>query len=207
MIYQHKYISSLILLCLFSLGLALQIKSQIGQSVTNAFALSLSQLLPLSIGTIISCINLCFWSIGCLLTRFRNPCRSFLQILVILMNGWLVDAYLTFILRFGTPVFYGYRLLLFLGGLTLAALALGLLAGLGVFTFPLEGCCIALSEILAVSLSVIRMGIDTLFLGSTLVLTLIFNLNWTLREGTLISYVFLSIMFTKSYQWILSKKK
>ncbi|EOR25409.1 membrane spanning protein, partial [Clostridium sartagoforme AAU1] len=61
--YIKKSLYSTLLFLMLGLGISLQIKAGIGQSMLNAFSLLLADLLNLEIGTLLNFLNLLFFII------------------------------------------------------------------------------------------------------------------------------------------------
>jgi uncharacterized membrane protein YczE len=70
-----------------------------------------------------------------------------------------------------------------------------------IIRFPLESLCIVLSQKLKCSLTKVRMRFDIFFLVSTLLLTIITNRTFYIREGTVISFFLLSKLMGFSYDF------
>ncbi|ABX42132.1 YczE/YyaS/YitT family protein [Lachnoclostridium phytofermentans] len=187
---------------MLSLGISLQIKAGIGQSMLNAFALILAEIFKLEIGTILNLLNMLFFILYLIIRRTHMNRRDIVQIVATIANGYLVNLFVYFLFDHLIIQSYFLRVLTFLFGLSLASLSLGAILAMEIIQFPLESLCIALGEKLKHKLTTVRMRFDIFFLLSTLLLTLVTKHNLYIREGTIISFFLLSRLMGFSYYFL-----
>lgn len=197
----RKLLLSFIALSFMSFGVALQIKAGIGQGLFNALSLTLSQLLGCDIGTIMNVLNLIFFITYLVFKHFKIEYNDFLQLGAILCNGLLVDFFLSIVLVHFNVNSFILQLILFILALVFASISLGLLLSFNLICFPLEGLCLLIIEKYHYSLSTVRFSFDIIFLSVTILLTWYFKLPWTIREGTLISFILFASVLNKSYTY------
>lgn len=196
-----KKLYSLFAFLLLSFGISMQIKAGIGQSMFNALCLILADLSSMQIGIVLNLFNLLFFLTYLIFKNTNVKKRDFLQIAVTLLNGYMINFYLYFVLHGITFPFYLHRLLLFSIGLILASFSLGAILAMEVIQFPLESLCLLLVKKTGHQLSSIRMKFDYFFLLSTLLLTFLFRHNLYIREGTILSFLLLSKLIGLSYSF------
>lgn len=198
---QHtkKLLYSVLAFLILGLGISLQIKAGIGQSMFNAFALILAELFNLEIGTVLNFLNLLFFMIYLIIKRSHINRLDIVQIFATIVNGYIVNFYTYNVLNHLIIQTYFMKVLLFMTGLILASLSLGVILAMEIIQFPLESLCILLGLRLGCKMTTIRMRFDIFFAIGTLLLTLITNHSLYIREGTIISFFVLSRLIGFSY--------
>jgi uncharacterized membrane protein YczE len=187
------------------LGISLQIKAGVGQSMFNAFSLTVSEPLGIEVGTMINGLNLLFFLLYFFLRRSRLNHRDLIQLAAIIANGFVINFFVYSVFSSFTLQIYALRMLVFILGLCLSSVSLGAILAIGIVKFPLESLCIELGNRLGISLSNIRMRFDVGFLLGTLILTAVLGTTLHIREGTLVSFFLLSRLMGYSYDyWVAS---
>lgn len=199
--YNKKTIYSALAFVMLGLGISLQIKAGIGQSMLNAFALILADIFNLDIGAMLNILNMTFFTLYLIVRKSKINKRDIVQIVATIANGYIVNFFIYFV--FGQLVIQSYilRVLTFILGLSLASVSLGAVLAMEIIKFPLESLCIVLGQKFNCSLTTIRMRFDISFMLSTLILTLITSHNLYIREGTIISFFLLSRLMGFSYYY------
>lgn len=204
MITKHMNYSvySIIAFLLLGLGISLQIKAGIGQSMLNAFALTLAELFHLEVGTMLNILNILFFIAYILIRKTSFDFRDVVQILATVANGYIINFFVYNILADLVIESYLIKVLTFLLGLCLASVSLGAVLAIGIIRFPLESLCVVLCQKLKKKLTTVRMRFDILFLLSTLIITLISGNTLFIREGTVISFLLLSRLMGLTYDFL-----
>ncbi len=184
---------------LLGLGISLQIKATIGQSMFNAFALTLSDTFNLKIGTILNILNLLFFTSYLIIRRTRLNYTDIVQVIATIANGYVINFFVYYVFSNLTIEIYIYKIIIFLIGLALSSINLGIILAIGIVKFPLESLCLIIGDILKKKLSTIRMSFDIIFLITTLGITFISGNTLYIREGTIISFILLSNLLGISY--------
>lgn len=184
---------------LFGFGIALQIKAGIGQSMLNAFALTISEVLDTEIGNILNLINLVFFVCYILVRKTRMDYKDIVQIVATIACGFVINFYVYFLLAGVQVTAYYLQVSIFLVGLTLSSASLGAILAIGVIKFPLESLCIVLGEKYSKKITSIRIRFDVFFLLSTLILFITTDVSLNIREGTVISFLILARLMGVSY--------
>lgn len=197
--YIKKSLYSVSAFLILGLGISLQIKAGIGQSMLNAFSLILADLFNLEIGTVLNFLNMLFLIIYLIIRRSHLNHRDIIQIAATIANGYIVNLFVYFILSHFIIQSYFLRVLTFMLGLSLASLSLGAILAMEIIQFPLESLCLMLGQKLGCSLTTIRIGFDIFFMISTLILTLMTSRTLYIREGTIISFFLFSKLMGFSY--------
>lgn len=199
--YMKKILYSAITFLLLGVGISLQIKACIGQSMFNAFSMLLANLYHIEIGTMINLLNLLFFVIYLYIKPSRINLKDFMQIIATMVNGYVINLFTYSIFNYIIIQSYYLRVLTFILGLLLASISLGAILSMEIIRFPLESLCIVLSQKLNCSLTKVRMRFDIFFLVSTLIFTIITNRTLYIREGTVISFFLLSKLMGFSYDF------
>ncbi len=139
-----KKLYSIFAFLLLGFGISLQVKAGIGQSMFNALCLLLADLCNLEIGIVLNLLNLLFFLIYLIFRNANVRKRDFIQIAMTLLNGYMINFYLYFLLHHVTFPFYLHRVLLFFIGLILASFSLGAILAMEIIQFPLESLCLLL---------------------------------------------------------------
>lgn len=198
---RRQVILSIFFFILFGLGISLQLKAAIGQSILNALAVTISHGVQMKVGSVLNIINSLFFISYLILRQKRLEKRDGIQIAATVLNGYLINFFLYSILSAWTPDTYLYRILLYFSGLILASVSLGAVLAIGLVKFPLESLCLTISEKYSKNFSKFRMTFDGIFLASALILSFICKLPLEIREGTLISILLLSPLLGICYNY------
>lgn len=186
---------------LLGIGISLQIKAGIGQSMFNAFCMLFADLCRIEIGTMINFFNLLFFVVYLLMKPSHLKLQDFMLIIATVINGFIINLFTYSIFSHIIIQSYQLRVLTFMLGLTLASISLGAILAIGVIKFPLESLCLVLSQKLKWSLTKVRMGFDIFFLANTFIFTYITDHTLYIREGTVISFLLLSRLMGLSYDF------
>jgi uncharacterized membrane protein YczE len=199
--YIKKSLYSTSLFLMLGLGISLQIKAGIGQSMLNAFSLLVADLFNLEIGTLLNFLNILFFIIYLIVRQTHLSRYDIIQIIATITNGYIVNLFVYFILNNFIIESYFFRLVTFMLGLSLASISLGAILAMEIIQFPIESLCIVLGQKFECSLTVIRMRFDIFFMIATLILTLITSHTLYIREGTIFSFLLLSRLMGFSYYY------
>lgn len=127
-----RIIYTIIFFTMLSMGISLQIKAGIGQSMFNAFCMLLADLLKLEIGTMINICNLLFFTVYIIARSSRIALKDGIQIIAIMVNGYFINVFTYSILNRIIIQSYLLKVLLFLFGLVLASVSLGSILAVGI---------------------------------------------------------------------------
>lgn len=197
-----KYILySILSFVFFGFGVSLQLKAAIGQSVLNALAVTLADILGRRVGTVLNVLNSIFFIAYLLFRRTRLNTTDAIQIAATIANGYIINFFLYNVLFIFTVETWFYRLLLYLLGLMIASVSLGAVLAIGIIRFPLESLCLTISETWKKKFTAIRLGFDGIFFIAAVSIALWAHAPMQIREGTLISFFLLSPLLGICYDF------
>lgn len=199
--YKNRYLLSIIAFTTFSFGLALQIKADIGQSMMTAFGLAFADLFYIKVGTALNIINISMFVIDLILKKFEFKKTDLIQLIATYANGILVNIFVYDLLGTWTLDSIVVKYVVFFIGVILAPLSLGLMVSYGIIQFPLESLCLTISKIANKTVSFIRYSFDVVLLALCLILLLVPQVHLYIREGSIISFLLLSYVFGKSFDY------
>ncbi|WP_019230424.1 YitT family protein [Sedimentibacter sp. B4] len=200
--YMKYTVYSILAFLLLGLGISLQIKAGIGQSMLNAFALTMAELFHLEVGTMLNILNILFFVTYFLIRKTSFDSRDVIQILATMANGYIINFFVYYVFHGFVIESYLLKALAFLLGLCLASVSLGAIMAIEIIKFPLESLCVVLCKRLKKNLMSVRMGFDILFLFSTLIITFMSGNTLFIREGTVISFLLLSRLMGLTYDFL-----
>lgn len=170
---------------------ALMLKAAIGTyACWDALSVNVSQLTGLKVANFSMLMN-----VSCVFLQFLMLRRDFqlsklLQIPFAILFGTLVNFFYYNILTFDVHS-YMPRLALCILSVIGVAFFLGFLTSLNLVNISVETTCNIISGKYAVDYAALRVGIDVICIAVSIVLSLIFHLDFTIREGTLIAMMLL----------------
>lgn len=190
-----KYIVySIVSFVFFGFGIALQLKADIGQSILNALAVTLSDTVHMKVGTVLNAVNSLFFVAYLLLRHSRLNYQDAVQVIATIANGSVINFFLYNVLSVYHMENYIYRLMLYFIGLIIASFSLGAILAIGIIKFPLESLCLTISEKYTKKFTAVRMTFDVIFLIAALCIALLAHTPVQIREGTVISILLLSAL-------------
>lgn len=166
---------------------ALTMKASIGTyACWDALSVNISQLTGLKVAhfSIIMNISCVLLQIAVLKKDFQ-PIR-FLQIPYVTLFGMLVNFFYYNVLTFELH-HYWIRFLFCIISITGVAFFLGFLTSLNLVTLSVETTCKVISGKFAIDFAALRVGIDVFCIAASILLSLIFGITFTIREGTFIA--------------------
>ena len=171
----------ILLTILAGMELALLVKMNVGVGPWDAMALSFSFLTGIKMGTIaIICNFLCVLGQIILLKReFKKI--NLLQMPVSMLLGYSINFFVYVVFKNMAFSNYIFRITTNIIVLVSVAFTMGAIVVLGLPTFALEGFCSAIAKF--------RQWVDFFCVGLVVILTLVFPIEWSLREGTIISMI------------------
>ena len=110
-----------------------------------------------------------------------------MQILYITLGGSVLNFFLYTVLRNVTFSFYPLRLIVCVLAFVVSAFGCTLVLETHLMRTPMEGCIQLLAERMGTTMGKLRQKIDIVLVLVSVAITLIFGVEWTLREGTIIA--------------------
>ena len=165
------------------------IKAAIGVTPVDATMASLAAVSGMKMGGLSIVFQSCFF-LGQLILEGRNFRKTeFLQIIYILLGGYLFNFFLYTVLRDVVLVSYALRLAVCIMAFTVCSLGCILVIDSKFMRIPVEGFAQVLADRKGLSLGRVKQIMDFLLILLCITVTLIFRTDWTLREGTLIAAI------------------
>lgn len=191
---------SSLFIILASVGVALTIKADIGTGSINAVSLSLSWVTTIPVGTILMAINILCVVIQLCIQRTQFHWRNWLQIGVSVILGIVVNVVVYHLLAQIVLTHYIFKIMLFLCGMLLSCFSVAMMMRLNLIGFPVESAAAVIANCTRFSFKQIRQGIDFIAITLSLLLTVIFSLNFAIREATILNF----LLFAHTIQFFLT---
>jgi uncharacterized membrane protein YczE len=182
----------------FSLGAALTVTAGIGVASVNAFALTISEITDVKVGTYLALFNIGFALAYALMTKFKYIVLGIIQIASFVLFGYILNFLVYDVFKDVVYQSYFIKVFLLSLGISLAASAIGVVTLLRIITFPVEMVCHHLEVIGVMSFMKARYLLDIILIILAIIFTLIFETNLYLREGTIITVVLFSFVMNAS---------
>lgn len=184
-----------------AIGVSLTIKADVGMSSVNSLSTTAGEVLNIKVGTLLMIINLACVIIQFILLKKDFHWRNWLQLGVSYLLGEVVNFMMYTVFSEWNIDVYAYKLALFFAGVTLCAFSIAIIIHLNLIVFPLEALSTVVADKYNWQFKHVRQGIDVLALVITVGLIIFFQMEWTVREGTILNMVFLP----PCTQWLLNK--
>lgn len=185
-----NYIYRVLVFFLMAIGVGftscLSIKADIGLGAWDAIARSLSYIAPIKIGTIATFLNLFCIAGQIILLRDQFKWINLLQLAVSVLVGTSINYFYYDLFARFNPTNYYFRLAILIGAFIVMSICLSVIVILDVIGLPVEFFCAAIAQTFHLEFGKVRQYYDVVVILIVLVLTLIFKIPLTLREGTLI---------------------
>ena len=166
---------------------AFAIKAGIGVMPVDAAINTIAYVLNVKVGTLSILFHGSFFLGQIAIERKNFRKTELLQILYITLGGTVLNFFLYTVLKNVTFTFYPIRLIVAVTAFFLSAFGCTLVLETHLMRTPMEGCIQLITERLGVPMGKFRQKIDIGLVLLSVVLTLIFGTEWTLREGTVIA--------------------
>ena len=182
-----KIIRTVIGIVLIYGAVAFAMKAGLGVLPVDAAIATVSAVLGVKVGFISILFHGSFFLGQIAMERKNFRKMELFQILYITLGGTVLNFFLYTVLKNVTFSFYPIRLLVTLGAFLTAAFGCTLVLETHLMRTPMEGCIQMIADKLGIANGKLRQRIDIVLVALSLVLTLIFGTEWTLREGTVIA--------------------
>ena len=199
-----RYILFPLIIIMVSIGDGLAMKAGIGTTAYEAFSLTLSYITHVKVGTLAMMFNITMIILQFLLAR-KFSIKTLLQIPTSIIQGIVLNLIMYTLLNRIVMTGYVMRLGFLLAGFIISACSVGILVALDVVVMPLEGFCHALSEKLPFSFPRVRQAADAVCILMALLLTFIFKVELTIREGSIIGMLIFGPIMGVSMKWYQKK--
>lgn len=168
-------------------SVAFAMKAGIGVLPVDAAIATIAMVLGIKVGTFSMFFHGCFF-VGQILIEKKNFRKTeFLQILYITLGGTVLNFILYTVLKNVTFTLYPVRLIVCVAAFIISAFGCTLVLETHLMRTPMEGCIQLLAEKAGTTMGKLRQKIDIALVAVSVILTLIWGKDWTLREGTIIA--------------------
>lgn len=168
-------------------SVAFAIKAGIGVLPVDAAIATISDVLNIKVGTFSMVFHGSFFLGQIAMERKNFRKTEYLQILYITLGGSVLNFILYTVLKHVAFTFYPIRLLVTIAAFIISAFGCTLVLETHLMRTPMEGCIQMIAERIGTTMGKLRQKIDIVLVLVSVVLTLIFGTEWTLREGTVIA--------------------
>lgn len=168
-------------------SVAFAMKAGIGVLPVDAAIATIAYVINIKVGTISMLFHGSFF-VGQILIEKKNFKKTeFLQILYITLGGSVLNFFYYTVLKNVEFSFYPVRLIVCILAFIVSAFGCTLVLETHLMRTPMEGCIQMIAEIIGTTMGKLRQKIDIVLVVLSVVLTLLFKTEWTLREGTIIA--------------------
>ena len=168
-------------------SVAFAIKAGIGVLPVDAAITSIATLIGMKVGTFSMLFHGSFF-LGQIAIEKQNFRKAeLLQLLYITLGGSVLNFFLYTVLRNVTFSLYPLRLLVCVLAFAISAFGCTMVLETRLMRTPMEGCIQLLAERMGTTMGKLRQKIDVVLVAVSVAISLIFGVEWTLREGTIIA--------------------
>lgn len=202
-----KKIASTILGILLIYGsVAFALKAGIGVMPVDAAITSIATLIGMKVGTFSMLFHGSFFLGQIAMERKNFRKTELLQILYVVFGGSVLNFFLYTILKNVTFSFYPLRLIICMLAFFVSAFGCMLVLETHLMRTPMEGCVQMIADRIGTTMGKLRQKIDIALVLVCVAITLIFGVEWTLREGTIIAALLFGPMMDFWKKTVFSKK-
>ena len=168
-------------------SVAFAIKAGIGVLPVDAAIATIADVLGIKVGTFSMVFHGAFFVSQIFMEGKSFRKTEYLQILYITLGGSVLNFFLYTILRNVAFTLYPVRLVITIAAFLISAFGCTLVLETHLMRTPMEGGIQMIAERIGTTGGKLRQKIDIVLVIISVVLTLIFGTDWTLREGTIIA--------------------
>ena len=183
----RKIASTILGILLVYGSVAFAIKAGIGVLPVDAAITSIATLIGMKVGTFSMLFHGSFF-VGQIIIegkKFRKT--ELLQLLYITLGGTVLNFFLYTVLKNVVFTAYPLRLIVCVLAFLVSAFGCTMVLETHLMRTPMEGCIQLLAERMGTTQGKLRQKIDVVLVLVSVAITLIFKVDWTLREGTVIA--------------------
>lgn len=168
-------------------AVAFAIKAGLGVLPVDAAIATIADVIGMKVGTFSMLFHGCFFVGQILIERKDFRKAELLQILYITLGGTVLNFILYVVLANVNITAYLLRLLVAVAAFLVSAFGCTLVLETHLMRTPMEGCIQLIAERIGTTMGKLRQKVDIVLVLVSVILTLIFHTEWTLREGTIIA--------------------
>lgn len=168
-------------------SVAFAIKAGIGVLPVDAAITSIALLIGMKVGTFSMLFHGSFF-LGQIAIEKKNFKKTeLLQLLYITLGGSILNFFLYTVLKNVSFSFYPLRLVVCVIAFAVSAFGCTMVLESHLMRTPMEGCIQMIADRIGTTMGKLRQKIDIVLVAISVAITLIFGVEWTLREGTIIA--------------------
>ena len=168
-------------------AVAFAIKAGIGVLPVDAAITSIATLIGMKVGTFSMLFHGSFF-LGQIIMEGRNFRKTeYLQLLYITLGGYVLNFFLYTVLKDVTFTFYPLRVVVCILAFACASFGCIMVIETHLMRTPMEGCIQMIAERIGTTMGKLRQKIDIVLVIISVAISLVFGVEWTLREGTIIA--------------------
>lgn len=168
-------------------SVAFAMKAGIGVLPVDAAIATIADVINIKVGTFSMLFHGSFF-VGQIIIEKKNFKKTeLLQILYITLGGSVLNFFLYTVLQNVEFTFYPIRLIVCVVAFVISAFGCTMVLETHLMRTPMEGFIQMVADIIGTTMGKLRQRIDIVLVIISVVLTLIFRTDWTLREGTIIA--------------------
>ncbi len=188
-------------------AVAFAIKAAIGVLPVDAAITSIATLIGMKVGTFSMLFHGSFF-LGQIAMEGRNFKKTeFLQVLYITLGGSVLNFFLYTVLKNVTFSFYPLRLIVCVLAFAVSSFGCTMVLETHLMRTPMEGCIQMIAERIGTTMGKLRQKIDVVLVIVSVAISLVFGVEWTLREGTIIAALIFGPMMDFWKKNVFSKEK
>ena len=188
-------------------AVAFAIKAGIGVLPVDAAITSIATLIGMKVGTFSMLFHGSFF-LGQIIMEGRNFRKTeYLQLLYITLGGYVLNFFLYTVLRIVTFTFYPLRVLVCILAFACASFGCIMVIETHLMRTPMEGCIQMIAERIGTTMGKLRQKIDVALVIISVLISLVFGVEWTLREGSIIAMVIFGPMLDFWKKQVFSREK
>lgn len=168
-------------------AVAFAMKAGLGVLPVDAAIATIADVLSIKVGTFSMAFHSCFLLGQIFMERKSFRKTELLQILYITLGGSVLNFFLYTLLKDVTFTLYPVRLIIAIAAFLVSAFGCTMVNETHLMRTPMEGCIQLIADRIGTPAGKLRQKIDIGLVLVSVVLTLIFGTDWTLREGTIIA--------------------
>lgn len=186
-------------------AVAFALKAAIGVLPVDAAITSVATLIGMKVGTFSMLFHGSFF-VGQILIEKKNFRKTeLLQLLYITLGGSVLNFFLYVVLKNVTFTAYPLRLIVCILSFVVSSFGCSLVLETHLMRTPMEGCIQLIADRIGTTQGKLRQKIDVVLVVVSVAITLLFGVEWTLREGTIIAMLIFGPLFDFWKKYFFSK--
>lgn len=186
-------------------AVAFALKAAIGVLPVDAAITSVATLIGMKVGTFSMLFHGSFF-VGQILIEKKNFRKTeLLQLLYITLGGSVLNFFLYVVLKNVAFTSYPLRLIVCVLSFVVSSFGCSLVLETHLMRTPMEGCIQLIADRIGTTQGKLRQKIDVVLVVVSVSITLLFGVEWTLREGTIIAMLIFGPLFDFWKKYFFSK--